>query len=253
MLRKAIITSAGRGSRMKHITTFLPKALLPLFVTENGGKVTRPIIDLILDSLKNIGIEKFCIVVGKNGMLLMQYLFERTPTFVFQETPKGFGDAVLRAEDFSGNEPFFVHADDGVLTKGYDSLKSLYEEISPDALLLVRRVQNPKRYGVVEVVDKGYYDNHKMYKVTDAEEKPQFPKSNLGLVAVYIFKPSIFDALKRVKVEENRELELTYGIKNLILDNREVYALEMKESETWLNVGDPKSYLDSLNYSFKLL
>lgn len=80
MLKKAVITSAGKGSRMKHITSVLPKALLPLFVTENGGKVTRPVIDLIMDSLNKVGIEKFCIVVGRNGMLLMQYLFDRTPT-----------------------------------------------------------------------------------------------------------------------------------------------------------------------------
>ncbi|BDC00142.1 nucleotidyltransferase family protein [Saccharolobus caldissimus] len=253
MLKKAVITSAGKGSRMKHITSLLPKALLPLFVTENGDKVTRPIIDLIMDSLRKVGVEKFCIVVGKNGMLLMQYLFERTPTFVFQEIPKGFGDAVLRAEDFSGNDPFFVHADDGVLTKGYESLKSLFDELSPDAVLFVRKVENPKRYGIVEVQDKGYYSGHKLYKVINAEEKPQNPKSNLALAAVYIFKPSIFGALKKVKIEDDKELELTYGIHNLIVDGKEVYALEMRQDEFWLNVGDPKSYLDSLNYSFKML
>ncbi|MCH4814189.1 MAG: sugar nucleotidyltransferase [Saccharolobus sp.] len=253
MLKKAVITSAGKGSRMKHITSVLPKALLPLFVTENGGKVTRPVIDLIIDSLNKIGIEKFCIVVGRNGMLLMQYLFDRTPTFVFQDMPKGFGDAVLRAEDFSSNEPFFVHADDGVLTKGYESLKLLFDEVSPDAVLFVRRVENPSRYGVVTIQDKGVYDGHKLYKVIDAEEKPLHPKSNLAIAAVYIFKPSIFSALKQINVEEGKEIELTYGIHNLLLDGKEVYALEMSEDEKWLNVGDPKSYLDALNYSFKFL
>ncbi|MEM0016122.1 MAG: sugar phosphate nucleotidyltransferase [Saccharolobus sp.] len=253
MLRKAVITSAGKGSRMKHITSVLPKALLPLFVTENGNKVTRPVIDLIIDSLSKIGINKFCIVVGKNGSLLMQYLFDITPTFVFQELPRGFGDAVLRAEDFSANEPFIVHADDGVLNKGYEYLKAVFEELSPDAVLFLRRVQNPQRYGIVEVQDKGEYKGHKLYKVVNAEEKPQNPRSNLALVAVYVFKPVIFDGLKRVEVDQNKELELTYGIRNLILDGKEVYALEMKEDEQWLNVGDPKSYLDALNYSFKML
>ncbi|WP_338599314.1 sugar nucleotidyltransferase [Sulfolobus tengchongensis] len=253
MLKKAVITSAGKGSRMKHITNVLPKALLPLFVTENGSKVTRPVIDLIMESLARIGIEKFCIVVGRNGLLLMEYLFERTPTFVFQEIPKGFGDAVLRAEDFSSNEPFFVHADDGVLTDGYSSLKSLFEEILPDAVLFVRKVENPKRYGIIEVQDKGSYDNHRLYKVIGAEEKPQQPKSNLAIAAVYIFKPTIFGALKSIRVEEGKEVELTYGISKLISDGKEVYALEMRDDEKWLNVGDPKSYLDALNYSFKLL
>jgi dTDP-glucose pyrophosphorylase len=71
-------------------------------------------------------------VVGKHGKLLMDYMFERNITIVFQDEPKGFGNAVLRAEDFASNEPFFVHADDGVLTGGYREAKSLFEEINPE-------------------------------------------------------------------------------------------------------------------------
>ncbi|MCQ4344819.1 MAG: NTP transferase domain-containing protein, partial [Sulfolobaceae archaeon] len=96
-VRKAVITAAGKGSRMKFITSVLPKALIPLFRTEDGKKVMRPVIDLIAENLSSAGVVKFCLVVGKHGKLLMDYLFERGVTFVFQEEPKGFGDAVLRA------------------------------------------------------------------------------------------------------------------------------------------------------------
>ena len=248
-VKKAVITAAGKGSRMKYITSVLPKALLPLFRAEDGKIVMRPIIDLIMDSLKSVGIEKFCIVVGKHGKLLMDYLFEREVTFVFQKEPKGFGDAVLKAEDFSGSDPFFVHADDGVLTGGYKEAVSLFEEIKPDAVLLLREVKNPKRYGIVTVQDKGEYMNHKLYKVIEAEEKPENPKSNIGISAVYIFTPKIFKALKAVTVEEGKELELTYGIQELIKDGGEVYGIMLKE-EKWLNVGDPISYYDALTKTF---
>lgn len=252
-VKKAVITAAGLGSRMKYITSVLPKALLPLFANENDTKVTRPVIDFILNSLTQVGISKFCIVASLKGKLLLDYLFEREAarlTFVFQEFPKGFGDAVLRAEDFSSGEPFFVHADDGVLTGGYKEAKDLFEEINPEAILLVRKVSNPKRYGIVTVIDAGTYMNHRLFKVTSAEEKPSQPKSDLAISAVYIFSHKIFDALKRVKVEENRELELTFGIQNLINNGGEVYALLLNE-EKWLNVGDPISYYDALIYSFK--
>lgn len=251
MIEKAVITAAGKGSRMKYITTVLPKALLPLFSSENGDLITRPVIDLIFDSLSSVGVKKFCIVVGKHGKLLMDYLFDMGVTFVFQPHPKGFGDAVLKAEDFSSNDPFIVHADDGVLTGGYKEAVSLFDEVKPDAVLLLREVKNPKRYGIVDVKDEGEYMGYKMYRVIEAQEKPQNPRSNIGISAVYIFSPKIFQGLNKVKVEEGKELELTYGIQNIISEGGEVYGILLKD-EKWLNVGDPVSYIDALNltYSF---
>lgn len=237
---------------MKYITSVMPKALLPLFRREDGKRVMRPVIDLIMDSLSSVGVNTFCIVVGKHGKLLMDYLFERGVTFVFQEKPKGFGDAVLRAENFASNEPFFVHADDGVLTGGYGEAVSLFEQNNPDTVLLIRRVDNPQRYGIAKVKERGYFQDHKLYSVLDVQEKPANPFSNFAISAVYIFTPKIFNALKSVKVEEGQELELTYGIKKILDDGGEVMAIEL-EKEKWLNVGDPESYYKALDYSYKNL
>jgi len=249
-VRKAVITAAGRGSRMKYITSIIPKALLPVFYKENDQVILRPIIDLILYSLERVGVEKFGIVVGIHGRLLLEYLFERpNKVFLFQEKPKGFGDAVLRAEDFAGNSPFFVHADDGVLTGAYQEAKNFFEETNPDCVLLLRKVENPSRYGIVEVNDAGSYMNYKLYKVKSAEEKPKMAKSNIAISAVYIFSPKIFSALREVKVEEDKELELTYGIQRLIENGGEVYGL-LIEGVRWLSVGDPKGYIETLNYTF---
>ncbi|ARM77138.1 sugar phosphate nucleotidyltransferase [Acidianus manzaensis] len=251
MVSKAIITSAGLGSRMKYITSVMPKALLPLFKKEDGKRVMRPIIDLIMDSLRACGVNNFSIVVGKHGKLLMDYLFERGVTFFFQDTPKGFGDAVLRAENFACGEPFFVHADDGVLTGGYYEAKELFEQNNPDAVLLLRKVNNPHRYGIAKVKDQGKFMNHAMYYILDVQEKPPQPFSNLAISAVYIFKPKIFTYLKNIKISEG-ELELTYGIKKILDDGGEVLSLEL-EDEKWLNVGDPDNYFKALEYSFQNL
>jgi dTDP-glucose pyrophosphorylase len=249
MIRKAVITAAGKGSRMKYITSVLPKALLPLFRHEDEKLVMRPVIDLITDSLGEIGVNKICLVVGKHGKLLMDYMFERNITIVFQDEPKGFGDAVLRAEDFTSNEPFFVHADDGVLTGGYNEAKSLFNEIKPEAVLLLRQVENPNRYGIVEIKDNGVYMKHKMYKIIDAEEKPENPKSNIAISAVYVFSPKIFNAIKEIRIEEGKELELTYGIKELLREGGEIYGI-LLDHEQWLNVGDPENYYKALNFTY---
>lgn len=230
----------------------MPKALLPLFKKEDGKRVMRPVIDLIMTSLSDVGINTFCIVVGKHGKLLMDYLFERGVTFVFQEKPKGFGDAVLRAENFAGNEPFFVHADDGVLTGGYKEAVSLFEENNPDGILLLRKVDNPQRYGIAKVRDRGTFFEHRLYSVLDVQEKPLHPFSNFAISAVYIFTPKIFDALRSIEAEEGKELELTYGIKKVLDNGGEILAIEL-EREKWLNVGDPENYFKALDYSYKNL
>ncbi|NON62001.1 nucleotidyltransferase family protein, partial [Acidianus sp. RZ1] len=186
MIGKAIITAAGKGSRMKYITSVLPKALLPLFISEDGKKVMRPVIDLIMGSLADVGVEKYCLVVGKHGKLLMDYLFERGVTFVFQDTPRGFGDAVLKAEDFASNSPVFIHADDGVLTGGYKEASNLFDQNKPDGVLLLREVENPQRYGIIKPKENGNFMGHKLFRIIDVQEKPEKPFSNLAISAVYI-------------------------------------------------------------------
>ncbi|MCL5100603.1 MAG: sugar phosphate nucleotidyltransferase [Candidatus Marsarchaeota archaeon] len=246
---KAVITAAGKGSRMKHMTSIMPKVLLPLFTKEDGSRTMRPIVDLILDSIRAAGISRFCFVVGKHKNILMDYLFGRENiTFVFQNEPKGFGDAVLKAAEFAGPDPILVHADDGVLTGGYKEALGLFSEKKPACVLLLRKTDNPSRYGIAEVESAGTYMNHEIYMVNGVEEKPKKPKSNFMLSAVYIFSPEIFEAIKTVSSEG--ELELTYGIQKLINDGKKVYGV-LLEKEKWLNVGDTESYYKALSYTYE--
>lgn len=252
-IEKMVITSAGKGTRMKYITSVLPKCLLPLLVKEEGKKVAKPVIDLIMNNAEKIGVNKFCIVVGKmQGRILMEYLFDRGPTFVFQNEPRGFGDAVLKAEDFADGSPFFVHADDGVLTSGYDVLAKAFLENDADATLFVRRVKNPRRYGIINFEKEDQFMDHSLYYVKNVEEKPESPKSDLAIAAVYIFKPDLFSALKEVKVDPASEVELTYGIKKMLEKGKKVIALSL-DGYKWLNVGDPDSYFESFTYAYKEL
>ncbi len=236
---------------MKRVTSVVPKALLPLFKTENNARIMVPVAVYIMDSLKVAGVSKFCFVVGKHRSLLMDYLFESGVTFVFQNQPKGFGDAVLRGEDFASRGNVLVHADDGVLTGGYVEAISLFEEKGADIVLLLRKTDNPKRYGIAQVDEEFSFMGHKAYRITRAEEKPQNPKSNMMLSAVYVFSHRIFEGIKN-STPAGGELELTAGIQDLIGRGAKAYGI-LLEKEKWLNVGDAESYHKALNYSFESL
>ncbi len=242
---------------MQRVTSVVPKALLPLFKGENGGKIVTPIADLIMESLESAGVSSFCFVVGKHRNLLMDYMFERGVTFVFQNQPKGFGDAVLRGEDFasrgpmSGKSPVFVHADDGVLTGGYKEAVELFSKMNADGVLLLRKTNNPKRYGIAEPGKAFTHLGHKAFEIVGVQEKPENPRSDMLISAVYLLSHKIFKAIKDASPEHG-EIQLTTGIQNLIKEGHKVYGI-LLEKEQWLNVGDTESYHKALEYSYKNL
>jgi dTDP-glucose pyrophosphorylase len=247
--KKAVITCAGKGSRMAHLSSYMPKALFPIFRRVDGKTVAEPVIESILDSLAEAGIADFCFVVRDHKELLASYLSKREVDFVTQPEPKGFGDAVLRAREFATEAPVFVHADDGVLTGGYKEAAALYEQKNPDIVLLLREVSNPRRYGIVTAEQDGVFMDHKIYRIKEVEEKPQDPKSNLALSAVYVFSPKIFRALEDTPPMDGKEHELTSGISKIISEGGTAYGI-LLEKEKWLNVGDPESYHTALAYSY---
>lgn len=239
---------------MKRVTSVVPKGLLPLFKTENGVRIAVPVADLIMEAVSAAGAADFCFVVGRHKSLLMDYLFDRGVgvTFVFQNKPLGFGDAVLRGADFARDSAVIVHADDGFLTGGYIEATSLLVEKGADAVLLLRKVDNvKKRYGVAEVTDREHFMGHHSYRVTRVEEKPEKPKSDLMISAAYVFSSAIFDGLRKVR-RGTGELELTDGIQEVINEGGKVFGV-LLEKEKWLNVGNTESYHRALNYSFENL
>ncbi len=249
-VRKAVITSAGNATRMRPISNVIPKGLLPVFKTFDGNRYPTPIIDLIAESLKGAGASKLCFVVGSKSRLLIDYLFGKDVTFVFQDRPRGFGDAVLRAKEFVSADPFFVHADDDFLTGGYKESADIFEDLNADCLLFLSRVENPKGFGIVDAEPHKELHSHKVFKIKSIEEKPEKPKSDLAVCGIYIFSPRIFEKLE--EVETDGELQLTYGIQKLIEDNGKVYGV-LLEKEKWLILGTPEGYFKTLNHSYSNL
>lgn len=249
IVKKAIITAAGIGSRMKYITSIMPKAVLPLFKWEDEKPVMFPMIDYIISKLSDAGVDEFCVILNhQTDKAIISHLKQVNVRYEYQENKKGFGDAVLFGEKFAGNEPVFVHADDGILADGYRTGVRIFEEKNPDAVVFLREVPNPSRYGVVTLGEESKFEGHRLYRITNAEEKPTNPKSNFALLATYIFSHKIFDSLR--KVESKGEIELTPAINNIITNGGEVYGLLLPK-EAWLNIGDPESYFKALKYTFE--
>jgi len=280
-VRKAVITAGGLGTRLLPATKETPKEMLPLFTfNESEGVYLKPVVQVVFESLYEVGFRDFCFVVGRSKRAVEDHftpdyqfvhlleekglkcqveelnrfyrmIVNSKILFVNQPEPRGFGDAVLRAESFVGSEPFLVHAgDDLILSNNGGHLKRLlkaFDENNADVMFLVEEVENPRQYGVV----KAEFMEEGILHVLDIVEKPRKPPSNLAVVAIYVFKPSIFDKLRKTEPDKKGEVQLTDAIKAAIDGGEKVLAVKLCENEKRLDVGNPRRYWDALRESYE--
>src|SRR6478609_550093 len=101
---KAIIPVAGAGTKLRPHTYTQPKALIPL--------AGRTILSIIVDQLREAGINEFIFIIGYLGNKIQDYVREKYPDltthFVAQNERQGLGHAVLLAKDLVGNDEIFI-------------------------------------------------------------------------------------------------------------------------------------------------
>ena len=279
MIRKVVVPAAGLGTRLLPATKEQPKEMLPIFARANDGQwLLKPMIHLIFEQLHQCGLQQFCFVVGRGKRAIEDYLTpdhnyvemlrgrnrdteakelenlyvrlkDSTIVWVNQPHPRGFGDAVLTAQPFVGDETFMVHAGDTyVVSQDSVHLRRLvrtHEKLGSAATFLVQENERPEQYGIVEFESK----RGDIYKVKRVVEKPQRPPSNLAIVAVYIFQPTIFRALQEVRSGRDAELQLTDAIQRLIDMRLGVYAVRLGRDEIQLDIGNPDTYWRALMLS----
>ncbi|UCE15214.1 MAG: NTP transferase domain-containing protein [Candidatus Bathyarchaeota archaeon] len=282
---KAVILTAGLGTRLLPATKETPKVLLPIFAPgKNGKPCLKPVLQLVFEQLYDVGFREFCFVVGSRSRRAVKnhftpdrnfiiYLHETnnseqademqqfygkinksTIVFTNQPEPLGTGDAVRRVKNFAGKEPFLLHmGDDLVLSKPENShlkrLIKVFKERKADVAFLAVRVKDPTMYGVIV----GKQIVKELHKVEKIVYKPKVPPSNLSDVTAYILKFNIYPEIKKVKPnEKSGEVSLIPAIQSLINGGGKVYAVELSKREKRIDIGNTKLYWEALNATYKL-
>ena len=281
MIKKAIITAAGLGTRLLPVTKELPKEMLPIFVKRDEGLIVKPLLQALFEQLYLFGIREFALVIGRGKRSIEDHF---TPDYSFlddlsrngkpdmiddlrsfyykienssiiwvnQHQPKGFGDAVLQAKTITSTEDFLVAAGDTyIISKDgsyFQNLLKTHQEHNAAASLLIREVPNPEHYGVVETEEE-----HGSFKVLSALEKPIKPKTNTAILPFYIFKPVIFSTIETLEPGIGGEIQLTDAIHQLIKNGLNVYAHKLDEQFFRLDIGTPELYWEAMSLSYKYL
>ena len=276
MIKKVVVPAAGLGTRLLPITKELPKEMLPLFFKGKNDQVyLKPMLQAIFEQLYDEGFREFGFIVGRGKRAIedhftpdysfVEYLKNKnkpelagelqefyrkisnsTMVFINQPKPEGFADAVYQAKVFTQNEPFMMHAgDDLVFSRNNRHLKRLikiFEQRNADVAFLVEEVEEPQKYGVVIGKEVEPY----LFEVEKVIEKPKKFVSNLAVIALYIFKPVIYDGIEKTKPDERGEVQLADALQLLLKWQCEIYALKLRPSEQRIDIGTPETYLETL-------
>jgi UTP--glucose-1-phosphate uridylyltransferase len=262
-VKKALIPAAGLGTRFLPATKSMPKEMLPIIDT--------PVIHYVVEEAIASGIEDIIIITGRGKRAIEDY-FDDSPElemhlekrhnkellqlvrdvsslvdihYIRQKEPNGLGDAILRAENHIGNEPFAVLLGDDIIVNDKPCTAQLIENFEKygRSTLAVEEVPYEKlsSYGII----KGKPLNDSLYVLEDIVEKPSPEKapSNIGAIGRYVFTPEIFDCIKKAGKGVGNEIQLTDGIR-ILNRSQTIYACRFKGKR--FDTGDRLGYVKSI-------
>ncbi|MFT4094401.1 MAG: sugar phosphate nucleotidyltransferase [Niabella sp.] len=227
---KAIIPVAGTGTKLRPQSYTQPKALIPV--------ANKTVLSIIIDQLKNAGIDEFIFIIGYLGDKIYHYVKDKHTDiiahFVGQEDRQGVGHAISLSKELVKDDEIFIALGDTICE--YDVKEVLK---MPGSLIGIRKVDNPRDFGVAEIDNDGIIES--------VIEKPQIPKSNMAMVGLYKIAESriMFECLEQNisnGLLTHGEFTITDAIERMIAKG---VAFRSFKVDNWFDAGNKDTLLKS--------
>lgn len=239
---KAVILAAGKGTRMRELTSELPKPMLRV-----DGK---PILEHILLGISAAGIREICIVTGFKAEVVEGYFggggkWGVQIAYGRQMVQDGTGRAAEPAKSFVGSSPFLLtYGDILVKPETYGQMVQRFNQGSFAGVITVTKGQDVTKGGIdlfdEEFCLKRLVEKPSPQQLKELREqgwlKPGEPIwYNAG---IYIFRPVVFEFTRRLEKSPRGEYELTDAITAMVEAGHKLAGLEIQGR--WVDVRDPE-------------
>ncbi len=238
MIKKGIILSGGKGTRMSPLTKAVNKQLLPIY--------DKPLIFYPLSILMLANIRKILIVVNKGQLDQYKSILQDGKNlgikldYIEQSKPRGLPDAFILGEKFINNKNVALILGDNFFY-GQNLTKKLIDctNLKHGAKVLLHKVLKPELYGVASV--------NKSNKILKIEEKPKKSKSDLAITGFYCFDKDVVKYSKQLKPSKRGELEIVDLLKKYNLKNK-LYADYLGRGGAWLDTGSIEEFYKTSSF-----
>lgn len=196
---RGILLAGGTGTRLRPLTWVVSKQLLPAY---DNPMIYYPLTTLMLAGLR----EQLIISTPQDLPLIRQLLGDGSRwgmrlEYVEQAKPAGIAQALLLGRAFLDDQPCALMLGDNLLHgHGLTGLLREGAALTEGALVLGYRVQDPQRYGVLDLDGD---------RVRDIIEKPVHPPSRFAVPGLYFYDRTAPDRAAALAPSGRGELEIT--------------------------------------------
>jgi glucose-1-phosphate thymidylyltransferase len=229
---KAIITSGGKGTRLRPITHTSNKHLIPI--------ANKPMIHYAIEAVIDAGIREIGIVYNPDtGEEIRKALGDGKEWgaefhYILQEKPEGLAHVVKVSQSFLGRDPFVFYLGDNVIVGGIRHFLEDFSRGGNQCHLVLSKVKDPERFGVPEIQGG---------KIVRIEEKPQFPRSQYAVTGIYVYDETIWEAVHAIQPSRRGELEISDAHQYLLDKGYRVGFSEI--TGWWKDTGKPQDLLEA--------
>lgn len=224
---KAVIMAGGEGTRLRPLTSNVPKPMLPL--------ANRPMMEHIIGLLRSHGVDEIVVTVAYLANAIRTYFgdgseFGVRMVYALEENPLGTAGSVRNAMA-ELDDRFLVISGDVLTDIDLGAIVRLHDERDALATIALVSVENPLEFGIVITQHDGSIERFL--------EKPTWGQvfSDTINTGIFVLEPRIFDY-----IDADRPVDFSSEVFPALLENKEPLFGAVAEGY-WEDVGNLDAYI----------